>query len=98
MLIACYPRQVSAIQVKNVPPELHERLRARARAEGRNLSDYVRDVLERDLLVPSMREWLDSLAHDEPVSNISSEEIVAAIHAGRGERDAQIRHALADRD
>jgi plasmid stability protein len=98
MLLACYSHPVSAIQVKNVPPELHERLRARARAEGRNLSDYVRDVLERDLLVPSMREWLDRLAQDEPVSNISSEEIVATIHAGREERDAQIRHALADRD
>jgi len=58
----------------------------------------VRDVLERDLLVPSMREWLDSLARDEPVSNISSEEIVATIHSGREERDAQIRRALADRD
>ncbi len=89
---------MSAIQVKNVPPELHERLRARARAEGRNLSDYVRDVLERDLLVPSMREWLDSLAQDEPMSSISSEEIVATIHAGREERDAQSRHALSDRD
>jgi plasmid stability protein len=98
MLLACYPPAVSAIQVKNVPPELHERLRARARAEGRNLSDYVRDVLERDLLVPSVREWLDRLAHDEPVSNLSSEEIVAAIHAGREERDAQIRRALANRD
>jgi plasmid stability protein len=90
--------RVSAIQVKNVPPELHERLRARARSEGRNLSDYVRDVLERDLMVPTMRDWLHGLAQDEPVSNLSSEEIVATIHAGREERDAQIRHALVDRD
>jgi plasmid stability protein len=89
---------VSAIQVKNVPPDLHERLRARARLEGRNLSDYVLDVLARDLTMPSMREWLARLAHDEPVSNLSSEEIVATIHAGREERDAQIRGALADRD
>ncbi len=98
MLLACYSRPVSAIQVKNVPPELHERLRARARSEGRNLSDYVRDVLERDLMMPTMRDWLAGLARDEPVSNLSSEEIVATIHAGREERDAQIRHALVDRD
>lgn len=89
---------MSAIQVKNVSPELHERLRARARSEGRNLSDYVRDVLERDLMVPSMREWLDGLAQDEPMSNLSSEEIVATIHAGREDRDAEIRRAVADRD
>lgn len=98
MLVACHAHSVSAIKVKNVPPELHKRLRARARTEGRNLSDYVLDVLERDLLAPSMREWLDRLARDEPVSNLSSEEIVATIHSGREGRDAQIRGALADRD
>ena len=89
---------MSAIQVKNVPPGLHERLRARARTEGRNLSDYVLDVLQRDLMVPSTREWLERLTRDEPLPSISSEEIVAAIHAGREERDAQIRGAIADRD
>jgi plasmid stability protein len=89
---------VSAIQVKNVPPDLHERLRSRARAEGRNLSDYVLDVLERDLGVPSTREWLDRLARDEPAQGISSQEIAAALHAGREERDAQLARAGADRD
>jgi hypothetical protein len=89
---------VSAIQVKNVPSDLHERLRARARLEGRNLSDYVLDVLRRDLAVPTTREWLDRLKRSEPVTGISSEEIVAAIHEGRAERDAQIRRAIADRD
>jgi antitoxin FitA len=89
---------VSAIQVKNVPVDLHQRLRARARSEGRNLSDYVLNVLERDLAMPTTREWLDRLKRDEPVTGISSEEIVAAIHEGRAERDAQIRQAIADRD
>lgn len=89
---------VSAIQVKNVPPELHQRLRARARAEGRNLSEYVLDVLDRDLMVPTMREWLARIADDRPVTGLTSEEIVAAIHAGREERDAEIGSALADRD
>jgi plasmid stability protein len=96
-LASCYLHAVSAIQVKNVPPELHERLRARAREEGRNLSDYVLDVLARDLTVPSTREWLAGLARDEPQSNLSSEEVVTAIHRGREERDAQVRGAFADR-
>lgn len=89
---------MSAIQVKNVPPELHERLRVRARSEGRNLGDYVLDVLERDLAAPTMREWLDRVRRDEPVTGVSSEEIVAAVHEGREERDAQIRRTVADRD
>ncbi|HXA54536.1 MAG TPA: hypothetical protein VNV37_06650 [Solirubrobacteraceae bacterium] len=89
---------MSAIQVKNVPPDLHERLRARARSEGRNLSDYVLDALRRDLSVPSTREWLDSLARDEPVTGVSSKTIVETVHAGREERDAQIHVVVADRD
>jgi hypothetical protein len=89
---------MSAIQIKNVPPELHERLRVRARREGRNLSEYVLGVLDRDLAVPSTREWLESLRKDEPVTGVTSEEIVNLIHEGRAERDERIRRAIADGD
>jgi hypothetical protein len=89
---------MSAIQVKNVSPELHAQLRARARAEGRSLSDYVLDVLRRDLSLPTMREWLGQLEQDEPVTNISSEQIVWTIREGREERDEQIQRAITHRD
>ena len=89
---------MSAIQVKDVPLELHERLRERARSEGRRLSDYVLYLLERDLAMPTTREWLEGLKGDEPVTGISSEEIVAAIHDARDERDAQIQRAISDHD
>jgi plasmid stability protein len=89
---------MSAIQVKNVPPELHARLRERARREGRNLSDYVLQALERDLSVPSTREWLERLSEDEPVRGITSEEIADSIRKGRAERDEQILRALSSGD
>jgi plasmid stability protein len=89
---------VSAIQLKNVPPELHERLRDRARREGRSLSEYALRVLERDLTVPSTREWLERLRQDEPVRGIAAREIVDLIHEGRAEHDEQIFRAPADRD
>jgi plasmid stability protein len=89
---------MSAIQVKNVPEELHERLRARARAEGRSMSDYVLYLLERDLALPTMREWLERLKEDEPVTGVSSEDILTALHEGRAERDAQIQRAISRRD
>jgi antitoxin FitA len=89
---------MSAIQVKNVPVELHERLRARARLEGRNLSDYVLDVLSRDLRVPSTREWLERLQQDEAMATISPQDVSDAIHEVRAERDEQVGRALADRD
>ncbi len=89
---------MGAIQIKNVPPDLHERLRERARREGRNLSEYALAVLERDLATPTTREWLERLKQDEPVRGITSEDIVSLIHQGRAERDEQILGALSDRD
>ncbi len=89
---------MSAIQIKNVPPELHQRLRERARREGRNLSDYVLSVLERDLATPTTREWLERLREDEPVKDIGSEEILDALHAGRIEREERILGAISERD
>lgn len=89
---------MSAIQVKDVPTELHERLRERARSEGRSLSEYLLYLIERDLALPTMREWLEGLKGDEPVTGISSEDIVAAIHEGRAERDEQIQRAISNSD
>src|ERR1700684_2560353 len=91
MLTACYVHAMSAIQVKNVPDDLHERLRARARAEGRSMSDYVLYVLERDLALPTTREWLEELKRSDPMTDVSREDILAAIREGREERDEQIR-------
>ena len=59
--VACYARGVSFIQVKNVPEHLHEAVRRRAAGEGMTVSDYVLDLIERDLAVPSRREWFDRL-------------------------------------
>lgn len=102
MWLACHSHAslsvVSAIQIKNVPPELHEQLRERARREGRNLSEYALGVLERDLAVPTTREWLERLRQDEPVQGIGSDEVVSVIHEGRAERDEQILRALSAGD
>lgn len=89
---------MSAIQIKNVPPGLHERLRERARNEGRNLSEYVLGVLERDLRMPSTHEWLERLRQDEPVQGIGSDEVVRLIREGRAERDEQVLRAFSGRD
>ena len=89
---------MSAIQIKNVPPELHERLRERARREGQNLSEYALAVLERDLAVPTTREWLERLRQDESVQGIGSNDVVSMIHEGRAERDEQILRALSAGD
>jgi plasmid stability protein len=51
--------RVSNVQVKNVDPELHEQLRARAAAAGVPLGEYVLELIRRDLRTPSRHDWLD---------------------------------------
>jgi hypothetical protein len=81
---------MSAIQIKDVPDELHVRLRERARTQGQSLSSYVLGLIECDLTLPTTREWLDRVKQNEPVRGISSDEIAKLIDAGREERDEQV--------
>jgi plasmid stability protein len=84
---------MGAIQVKDVPAELHEALRRRAIEQGMTLADYVLDLIRRDLGLPSRREWFERLATREPV-NLAPGVIADHIRAARAEREAQIAAAL----
>lgn len=73
------------VQVRNVDDETHEALRQRAAAAGITLGDYVLDLIRRDLRRPARAEWLARVRARPPVE-VSTDEIVDAIHAGRDER------------
>jgi len=74
---------MATLQVRNVPEDLHRRLKARAAESGRTLSEYVLEEL-RDLSHrPTMREWLAEVSGLEASElSMSSAE---AIHAERGQ-------------
>lgn len=50
------------IQIRNVPDDLHRRLKARAAKDGKSLSDYLLGELERCAHVPT-REALRERLH-----------------------------------
>jgi plasmid stability protein len=52
---------VAAFHVRDIPPELLERLRERARREGRSMNAEVLAILERELDRPTPEEWLRGL-------------------------------------
>jgi hypothetical protein len=52
---------MSNIQIKDVPEEVHERLRRRAERANMSLRDYVLSLIDRDLATPSKEDWLRSL-------------------------------------
>jgi antitoxin FitA len=56
-----------AIQIRNVPDQLHRELKARAAQEGVSLSDYVLAELRAMAGRPSMSAWLDEVSKLEPV-------------------------------
>ena len=49
------------VQIRNVPPELHRRLKARAAIEGLSMSDYVLREVRKALERPTRQEVLERL-------------------------------------
>lgn len=72
------------VQVRNVPDDLHRRLKARAALEGRSLSDYVLAELRRSLDRPTRAELVDRVRARTSASTGES-----ATEAVRAERDAR---------
>ena len=73
-----------------MPDELHEALRQRSKAEGMTVREYLLQVLERDLAMPTMREWLGRVADLEPVEGLDA---AAAVRKERRAREEQLDRA-----
>lgn len=56
------------IQVRNVPDRLHRELVRRARARGQALTDYVQDILEREVARPPAEEVFERISNRQPVA------------------------------
>jgi post-segregation antitoxin (ccd killing protein) len=76
---------VSNLQVKNLEPEVHEQLRQRVADEGVTISEYVLELIRRDLRRPSRRQWLDTVTH-LPRHDFSRDEVSGALEANRERR------------
>jgi hypothetical protein len=82
---------VGNLQIKDVPTELHQRLKARAGEAGISQRDYVLRLIERDLELPSKAEWLRRLQSDPPSADFDG---AALIREVREERDAELEERM----
>lgn len=90
MHIACiHPDRMVMLQIRNVPDELHRRLKARAALAGQSLSEYALAELRRSLEKPTRAEVLERIAALPPV-DVTVDEVVEGIRADREERSAQL--------
>jgi hypothetical protein len=72
------------IQIRNVPDELHRRLKSRAALEGKSLSEYLLSEISLVAERPTLAELRTRLASREPVSPS-----LDPVDAVRAERDAR---------
>ncbi|MGN6591876.1 MAG: FitA-like ribbon-helix-helix domain-containing protein [Terriglobales bacterium] len=64
------------VQIRNVPKELHRRLKARAAMEGMSMSDYAMRELRKSLEVPTRQEILERLAQPRTRLKLSTVDIL----------------------
>lgn len=72
------------IQVRNVPDEVHRKLKVRAAAAGMSLSDYIK----RDLVESTSKRTLDDILAEvraRPRTNVKTEDIVRIQRELRGD-------------
>ena len=72
------------VQIRNVPTELHRKLKARAAIEGLSMSDFVMRELRKALERPTRQEILDRL-RARPVRRL----LRPAAEVIRAERDVR---------
>ncbi len=73
---------MSNLQVKNLEAEVHDQLRQRAADEGTTISEYVLELIRRDLRRPSRRTWLDTVSQ-LPRREFSRDQVTGAVAANR---------------
>ncbi len=74
------------IQVRNVPDRLHRELTRRARAGGQTLTDYIQDLLEREVTRPPAEEVFERIQARRPVK--LGRPAAELIHEERAAREA----------
>jgi antitoxin FitA len=74
------------LQVRSIPDRLHKELVGRARKRGQTLTDYVQEILEREVSRPPAEEVFDRIAGRSPVA--LGQPAADLIHQERAEREA----------
>ena len=89
MLEACYIPDMPAIQVKNVPQELHDQLREIAERQKCTIGDVILEAIKQEINRQKHTQWLEEVfAHPTGLKS-TPEERQAFIDELRAERDAR---------
>lgn len=76
------------LQIRNVPAETRQALKARAAAHGESLNTYLLEMIKREVSRPTVAEVLDRAARRAERSPVSATEVLAVAREER-ELDAE---------
>lgn len=79
-----YASRMKLLQIRNMPDDLHRRLKARAAMEGRSLSEFALGELRRSMDRPTRRELAERVrARERAEVTRPAAEVVRAERDGR---------------
>jgi hypothetical protein len=65
------------LQIRNVPPDIHRKLKARAARAGMSLNEYLLKEVGTLAELPTVDEWLERVARRKPTrAKESSAEVI----------------------
>lgn len=75
------------IQIRDVPDDVHARLRARAAAARMSLSEYTLRIVEQYARRPPIAEVLERASHRSRPQTLTKDAVLDAIRAAREDAD-----------
>ncbi len=81
-----YPVYVPSVQIKNVPPDVHDVLRGRAQRAGQSLQAYLLAELEAQASKPTIKELFEKIEQERSGGRLSP---ALAVKLVREDRDAR---------
>lgn len=77
---------MTALQIRNLPGDVHRTLKSRAAQRGMSLSEYAGQILRNEAETLPIEELTARIAAREPVDNVSTVDIVGIIRRDRESR------------
>lgn len=72
-----------AIQIRNVPDDVHATLQRRATDAGQSLQEYLLMLLSTHASRPTMAEWVRDAARGAASSSVTHDELIDWVHEDR---------------
>lgn len=69
------------LQVKDLPDTLHDALRERASAEHVSISQLVTSMIERELRIAAMNDWLSGNRRASPRLDLDTAALIGEVRA-----------------